>query len=76
MVHKAYRLTDAVYLMRQNHIEPKKIWLIQPKKSKDVDSFVIEGKKYGKPNLLVPSPIVVYNEDGSYTEQARRIYGK
>ena len=76
MVHKAYRLTDAVYLMRQNHIEPKKLWLIQPKKSKDVDSFVIEGKKYGKPSLLVPSPIVVYNEDGSYTEQARRIYGK
>ncbi len=76
MVHKAYRLTDAICAMRENHIEPKKLWLIQPKRSKDVDCFVIEGKKFGKPNVVVPSPVVVYNEDGTYTDQARRIYGK
>ena len=76
MVHKAYRLADAICAMRENHIEPKKLWLIQPKRSKDVDTFVVEGKKFGKPNVVVPSPVVVYNEDGTYTEQARRIYGK
>lgn len=76
MVHKAYRLADAVCHMRNCGLEPKRLWLIQPKADKDVDAFVIEGKKGGKPHLLVPSPIVVYNEDGSYTDFARRIYGK
>ena len=76
MVHKACRLTDALCVMRENKLEPKKLYLIQPKASKPVDSFVVEGKKNGKPGLLLPSPIVVYREDGSYTDQARRIYGK
>ena len=76
MVHKSYRLSDAIFYMRKYNLEPKKLWLIQPKIQKDVDTFVIEGKKGGKPNLLIPSPIIVYNEDGSYTETARRIYGK
>ena len=76
MVHKSYRLTDALCYMREYNIEPKKLWLIQPKRSKDVDTFVVEGKKNGKPNIVVPAPVIVYNEDGTYTEQARRIYGK
>ena len=76
MVHKAYRLADVICCMRNNDLEPKRLWLIQPKADKDVDAFVIEGKKGGKPHLLVPSPVVVYNNDGSYTQQARRLYGK
>jgi len=76
MVHKAYRLCDVLCLMRQYGIEPKKITLIQPKASKDVDTFVVEGKKGGKPYMTVPAPVVVYEEDGSYSETGRRIYGK
>ncbi len=76
MVHKANRLTDALFLMRKYNIEPKRLIFIQPKASKDVDAFVVEGKRNGKPHLLIPSPLIVYNEDGSYTEEARRIYGK
>ncbi len=76
MVNKASRLADALSLMRQYKIEPKKLTLIQPKASKDVDSFVVEGKKNGKPHLVIPPPVIVYNEDGTYTDTARRIYGK
>lgn len=76
MVNKARRLTDVIYSMRNSGIEPKKIYFIQPKKDKDADTFIVEGKKGGKPSVIIPKPIVVYEDDGEFTEFARRIYNK
>jgi tRNA1(Val) A37 N6-methylase TrmN6 len=76
MINKARRFVDVIYAMRQAKIEPKKIYFIQPKENKDIDTFIVEGKKGGKPSLIIPKPIVVYNEDGTYTDFARRIYNK
>ena len=75
-VNKARRLTDVLCAMRNAKIEPKKLYLIQPKKGKEIDVFIVEGKKGAKPSLLVPEPITVYEEDGSYGEIARRLYNK
>lgn len=76
MVNKARRLTDVIFSMRNSGIEPKKIYFIQPKKDKDADTFIVEGKKGGKPSVIIPKPIVVYEDDGEFTEFARRIYNK
>lgn len=76
MVNKARRLADALYLMKCNNIEPKKLYLVQPKRDKAVDTFIVEGKKGAKPSLVVPKPIVVYDDEGNYTEFARRLYNK
>lgn len=76
MVVRASRLTDALSAMRANKIEPKKLYLIQPKSDKDVDTVVIAGKKGGKSSLIVPRPIVIYNEDGTMTDEAKKIYNK
>lgn len=75
-VNKARRLTDVLCAMREAKIEPKKLYLIQPKKGKKIDVFIVEGKKGAKPSLLVPEPITVYEEDNFYGEIARRLYNK
>ena len=75
-VNKARRLTDVLCAMRNAKIEPKKLYLIQPKKGKEIDVFIVEGKKGAKPSLLVPEPITVYEEDNFYGEIARRLYNK
>lgn len=75
-VNKARRLADVICAMREAKIEPKKLYLVQPKKGKEIDVFIVEGKKGAKPSLLVPEPITVYEEDGSYGEIARRLYNK
>ena len=62
--------------MRENKIEPKKLYLIQPKASKEVDTFIVEGKKGARSDLIVPAPIIVYEEDGSFSELSRRLYNK
>lgn len=76
MINRVRRLADVLCAMRREKLEPKKLWLVQPKRSKDVDTFVVEGKKGAKPSLIVPKPIVVYEDDGSFTEFSRRLYNK
>lgn len=76
MINKARRFVDVICCMREFNIEPKKIYFIQPKENKDIDTFIVEGKKGGKPSLIIPKPIIVYNEDGTYTDFSRRIYNK
>lgn len=76
MINKASRLAEMTYYMKKRNLEPKKLLLIQPKADKDVDTVIIEAKKGAKPSLVVPKPFVVYESDGSFTEEARRMYGK
>lgn len=76
MINKSRRLTDIIFTMRKNNIEPKKIFFIQPKFDKDIDTFIVEGKKGGKSGMVIPKPIIVYNNDGSFTDFSRRIYNK
>ena len=62
--------------MRQYNIEPKYIKFVQPKKDKKPNLILIEGCKSGKPDLKFHNPLIVYNEDGSYTDEIYRIYGR
>jgi tRNA1Val (adenine37-N6)-methyltransferase len=76
IINKAKRLAEIIFYMKQKNIEPKRITLIQPKAGKDIDTVIVEGKKGGKPSLVVPKPLVVYDENGQYTDEVRRMYNK
>lgn len=76
MINKVRNLSDIMCEMRRYNIEPKKLYFIQPKITKEPDTFIIEGKKGAKSGLIVPLPIIVYNQDGSYTDFSRRLYNK
>lgn len=75
-VHRAGRLIDIMAAMRANRLEPKRIRLVYPKAGKEANTLLIEGVKDGKPDLKVLPPLVVYGEDGEYTEEVRGLlYG-
>lgn len=74
MVHRPDRLVDILVLMRENNLEPKYIRFVQPKKDKKPNLLLIEGSKGGKKDLKFHEPLIVYNEDGSYTEEIYKIY--
>ena len=76
MINKTRRLADAVYFMRKYGIEPKKINFVYPKKDKNSDTFIVEGKRGGNPDLTVPPPTVVYEDNGEYTQKAKELYNK
>ncbi len=69
MVHRTERFIEILEKMRFYHIEPKRIQFIYPKKDRNSDLFLIEGSKNGKVGLKLLSPLIVHEEDDSYTEQ-------
>ena len=74
VVLKSERLTDLIYNMRLNNIEPKIITPVQPTAKKDVDTVLVTGIKNGKSGVKVMRPLVITEADGSYTETVRRMY--
>ena len=74
MINKPERLTDAICIMRNNNIEPKRLALVVPKQGRKPELFLIEGIKNGKPGLFCEPVIVLYNEDGTCTETNNSIY--
>lgn len=76
-VHRPGRLLDIVTAMRANRLEPKRIRFVYPKEGKEANTLLIEGIKDGKPDLKVLPPLYVYDADGEYTEEVRRmLYGE
>lgn len=76
MVHRPERLLDIFLLMRKHRIEPKRVQMIHPNKNKAPNIVLIEGQRDGGAYLKWEAPLYVYNEDGSYTKEINRIYGR
>lgn len=76
MVHRPERMADIFYLMRKYKIEPKNVRLVYPNIKKAPNIVLIEGCKGGGAFLKWEVPLYVYNEDGTYTDEIERIYGR
>ena len=74
LVHRPNRLVDILTNMRIYNIEPKWIRFVQPKVCKKPNLLLIEGVKHGKIDLKFHDPLIVYKEDGEYTEEIYKIY--
>lgn len=76
LVHRPERLADIIWLMKKARIEPKRLRFVHPSPSKAANMILIEGAKYGNPKLFLEPPLYVYNENGEYSEEINRIYGR
>jgi tRNA1(Val) A37 N6-methylase TrmN6 len=76
IVHRTDRLIDIITSMKNNNIEPKRIRFIYPKEGKESNLVLIDGHKNGKTGLKLLPPLYVHNEDGSYTDEVLKIFGK
>ncbi len=75
MVHRPERLMEIISLFKKYNIEPKKMRFVYPKFGLDANILLIEGIKNGKTGLKVMAPLFSHNNDGSYTEEVRRMFG-
>ena len=73
MVHRTERFVEILDNMKKYNIEPKRIQFIYPKKGRNSDLFLIEGIKNGHPGLNLLSPLVVHEDDNTYTEEILEI---
>ena len=76
MVHRPDRLVDIVQAFKKYNLEPKKIRFVYPKVDKEPNLILIKATKGANSFLKVEKPLIIYNKDGSYTEEVLKIYNK
>lgn len=76
MVHRPFRLAEIFSKMVTYGIEPKRMQLVYPYINKEPNMVLIEGYRGGKSRITIEKPLIVYNENGTYTDDILMIYGK
>lgn len=76
MIHRPDRLVDIFNLMRKHRIEPKRIRMIHPSQGKAPNIVLVEGQKFGGAFLKWEEPLYVHDENGGYTDEIEKIYGR
>ena len=61
---------------RKYKLEPKEIRFVQPKRDKAPNEVLIKAVKHGGRFLKVLEPLIVYKDNGEYTDEILKIYGK
>lgn len=74
MIHRPTRLADIIDQMRRSRIEPKRLRMVSPKRGKEPTMVLIEGAMGGKAFLKVLPELIIYHDDGSYTDEVMEIY--
>ncbi len=76
MINRPERIADIIEYLRKYKLEPKEIRFVQPKKDKAPNEVLIKAVKHGGKFLKVLEPIIIYNDDGTYTKEILKIYDK
>ncbi len=76
MVHRPDRMVDIIELLRKYKLEPKKIKFVYPNANKDANLILLKAVKNANPFLKIEKPLYVYNQNGEYTDEILKIYGK
>lgn len=76
MVHRPNRLVDIIELLRKHKLEPKKMQFVYPKEQKEPNLVLIKATKNAKPFLKIEKNLIIYNDEGNYTDEILKIYNK
>lgn len=74
LVFPAPRLLELCDVLRAEELEPKRLRMVCAKADRAPYLALVEAVKKARPALLWLPPLIVYNSDGSPTDELRRIY--
>ena len=74
MVHRPFRLAEIFERLNYYRLEPKRMRLVYPFIDKEPNMVLIEAVRGGNPRLTVEKPLIVYKEQGVYTDEIIEIY--
>jgi len=75
MVHRPHRLIEIINTLTNYKLEPKRIKLVHPYVDKEANMVLIEAVRGGKSMVKMEAPLIVYKEQGVYTDEIYDIYG-
>lgn len=74
MVYRTDRLTELFDTMKKYKLEIKKMRFVYSKASEQSNLVLIKAIKCGKQFLKIDKPLIIYNKDGTYTDEILKIY--
>jgi len=60
--------------MRRVNLEPKRLRMVHSKTGDPARLVLVTGVKGGRPGLAVEPPLVIYRDDGDYTEEVAGMF--
>ena len=76
MVHRPQTMIEILNLMQKYDIEPKRIKFVYPKYNKESHILLVEGIYKGKKGLKIEPPLYAHNDDGSYSDEVKKMFGE
>ena len=76
MINRPERIIDIFENLRKYKLEPKEIQFLYPQKNKAPNGLLVKAVKLGREFLKVDAPLIIYNDDGTYTNEILEIYEK
>jgi len=74
MIYPSERIADIITNMRLSGIELKYLRFIYSKKNAESKLVIVEGVKGGRPGATIAPPLVIYSDDGSYSDEVGRMF--
>lgn len=74
VVHRPERLSELFCSLTKYGLEPKRLRLVSYKANSAPNLILVEARRGGKPGLTIESPLILTKEDGSDTEEVKKIY--
>lgn len=75
LVHRPFRLAEIIVTLKAHKLEPKRMKLVHPFIDKEPNMVLIEAVRGGNPRMTVEAPLIVYKDEGVYTDEIYDIYG-
>lgn len=76
MVYRTDRLMEVFDILRKYKLEAKRIRFVYSNNNQESKLVMIKAVKNANQYLKVEKPLIIYNEDGSYTREIMDIYKK
>ena len=74
LIYPAQHMLYVMQKLQNSHLEPKRFRLVYPSLEKPANLVLIEAVKDAKATLHPQKPLIVYNEDGSLTNELKSVY--
>ena len=73
-IYSAERTAELLTLMRSARIEPKILRSIHSNRKSEAKLVLVEGKKEARTGLRIESSLILYDEDGNYTDEVGKMF--
>lgn len=74
LVHKPERLGEIIEQFVECDLQPVRLRFVHPRVTAEASLVLIEGEKDSRRELTVEKPVVVYDNEGEYTEEMKQIF--